>query len=110
MNQIQTFIERLRSNADSVTFAEVIDLIDTYYHHTPTAFSNESAINQAGENQGSAKVLSFARLHGLTEQETTTVLLGIGVRCVQTPMARIIKTFGNSCNMGGMVSNSLRPA
>ena len=70
MNQIQTFIERLRSNADSVTFAEVIDLIDTYYHHTPTAFSNGSVINQAGENQGSAKVLSFARLHGLTEQET----------------------------------------
>ncbi len=70
MNQIQSFIERLRLNADSIAFAEVIDLIDAYYHHTPTAFSNGSLMNQASENQGSAKVLSFARLQGLTEQET----------------------------------------
>ena len=87
MNQIQSFIERLRLNADSIAFAEVIDLIDTYYHHTPTAFSNGSLINQAGENQGSAKVLSFARLHGLTNKRPFTVLPSIGVRCVQIPMA-----------------------
>ena len=70
MNSIQAFIERLRSNADSIAFADVIDLIDTHYNHTPTAFSNGSLKNQAGENQGSAKVLSFVRLHGLTQQET----------------------------------------
>ena len=110
MNQIQTFLERLRSNADSVTFAEVIDLIDTYYLHTPTAFSNGSVVNQAGENQGSAKVLSFARLHGLTEQETLHCFAEHWRSVRSNPMARIIKTFGNLCKMGGMVSNSLRPA
>ncbi|MEL0321714.1 MAG: HopJ type III effector protein [Gammaproteobacteria bacterium] len=70
MNDIRTFIERLRTTPETIQFAEVIALIDSHYSHTPTAFINGTATNQASENQGSAKVFSFARLHGLNQTET----------------------------------------
>jgi hypothetical protein len=70
MNDIRTFLERLRTTPETIQFAEVIALIDTHYNHTPTAFVNGAATNQASENQGSAKVFSFARLHGLNETVT----------------------------------------
>ena len=70
MNDIRNFIERLRTTPETMHFAEVIALIDTHYSHTPTAFVNGTATNQASENQGSAKVFSFARLHELNQTET----------------------------------------
>ncbi len=70
MNDIRTLIERLRITPETIQFAEVIALIDSHYSHTPTAFINGAATNQASENQGSAKVFSFARLHDLNEIET----------------------------------------
>ena len=70
MNDIRTFIERLRTTPETMQFAEVIALIDSHYSHTPTAFVNGTVTNQASENQGSAKVFSFARLHGLNQTET----------------------------------------
>jgi hypothetical protein len=70
MNDITIFLERLRTTPEKIQFAEVIDLIDTHYDHTPSAFVNGEATNQASENQGSAKVFSFARLNSLNETET----------------------------------------
>jgi hypothetical protein len=70
MNDITTFLERLRTTPETIQFAEVIALIDSHYNHTPTPFVNGAATNQASENQGSAKVFSFARLHSLNETET----------------------------------------
>ena len=70
MTDIATFLETLRTTPESLQFADVMALIDAYYDHTPTAFTNGEAINQAAENQGSAKVFSFARIHGLSEDET----------------------------------------
>ena len=70
MDDIRTFLERLRTTPETIQFAEVIALIDTHYSHTPTAFVNGTATNQASENQGSAKVFSFARLQDLNQTET----------------------------------------
>ena len=70
MNDIKTFIEILRTIPETIQFAEVIALIDPHYSHTPTAFVNGTATNQASENQGSAKVFSFARLQDLNQTET----------------------------------------
>jgi len=70
MKDITQFLETLRTNPQSIQFADVIALIDTYYDHQPTAFTNGAINNEAGENQGSAKVFSFARLHNLDETET----------------------------------------
>ncbi len=51
-------------------FKEVIAFIETYYQHQPTAFKNGEAYNEATQNQGSAKVFAFAKLNGLSKEDT----------------------------------------
>ncbi len=70
MNDISIFLQRLRTTPENIQFADVIAIIDAYYDHTPTAFVNGTATNQSSENQGSAKVFSFAQLHELNETDT----------------------------------------
>ena len=70
MNNITIFLNRLRTTPEDIQFADVIALIDAHYDYTPTAFVNGTATNQTSENQGSAKVFSFARLHELNETDT----------------------------------------
>ncbi|WP_323814635.1 HopJ type III effector protein [Cellvibrio sp. NN19] len=67
---IDTFIERINSNPDSVQFADTMTLIENNYDFTPTAFQNGSLKNEAGQNSGSCKLFSFAKLHNLTEAQT----------------------------------------
>ncbi|MGD9983119.1 MAG: HopJ type III effector protein [Porticoccaceae bacterium] len=70
----EALIERLRNAPDSLSFAEVLAVIDAHYHYTPTAFVNgpgeDCVHNPAGVNEGSCRVLAFARRHRLTEAET----------------------------------------
>ncbi|TSJ39355.1 HopJ type III effector protein [Mucilaginibacter corticis] len=56
--------------AGSLSFADVIKFIETYYRHQPTAFKNGDVYNEATQNQGSAKVFSFAKLNNLTKEDT----------------------------------------
>ncbi|MES2447704.1 MAG: HopJ type III effector protein [Bacteroidota bacterium] len=54
----------------TVSFAAVIAQIEKEYTHQPTAFKNGDVYNEANENQGSAKVFAYAKLHNLSEAET----------------------------------------
>ena len=65
---INKLISDLRSQ--SIKFSDVITLIDSLYNHTPTAFKNGEAFNEASQNQGSAKVFSFAKLNDLSADDT----------------------------------------
>ena len=58
----QTLLAQLKDG--SAKFADVIAFIEARYQHTPTAFQNGAQFNAATENQGSAKVFSFAQLEG----------------------------------------------
>jgi type III HopJ-like effector protein len=60
----------LKENADSLVFADVISVIDARYAYTPTAFSNGTVNNDAGQNGGSCKVFSFALHHQLSAEDT----------------------------------------
>lgn len=53
-----------------ISFAEVIEFIDRYYHHTPTAFKNGDVYNESTQNQGSAKIFAFAQLNELDVTDT----------------------------------------
>lgn len=64
----EQLIKKLKDN--SLTFKEVIEFIETYYQHQPTAFKNGDAYNEATQNQGSAKVFAFAQLNGLSAADT----------------------------------------
>ena len=66
--QLTTLLKKLKDN--SISFKEVIEFIETYYQHQPTAFKNGEAYNEATQNQGSAKVFSFAQLNNLSQEDT----------------------------------------
>lgn len=66
--QFASLLQQLKSNL--VSFKEVIEFIETYYQHQPTAFKNGETYNEATQNQGSAKVFSFAQLNNLSKEDT----------------------------------------
>lgn len=66
--ELKTFLQKL--DGGDVTFNETIALIESLYTFTPTRFSNGGLVSEAGQNSGSCKIFSFARLHGLTEPQT----------------------------------------
>lgn len=66
--QLSTLLKKLKEN--SVPFKEVVEFIETHYHHTPTAFKNGAVRNEANQNQGSAKVFAFAQLNKLDKTDT----------------------------------------
>ncbi len=66
--QLLNLLAQLKSQ--SVPFANVIQFIETYYSHQPTAFKNGDAYNEATQNQGSAKVFAFAQLNNLSAADT----------------------------------------
>ena len=68
--EINTFLQQLRTNPDSIAFSDTIALIDAHYDFTPTAFKNGELQNEAGQNNGSCKLFAFAKLQNLTPQET----------------------------------------
>lgn len=60
----------LENNPESVAFDDVISVVDKEYAFIPSSFNNGELVNQAGENSGSCKIFSFAKLHGLSEIQT----------------------------------------
>lgn len=67
---ISTFKERLQTHASEVMFEEIIAIVDEYFEFTPTAFQNGELHNEAGQNSGSCKLFSVAKILGLDEQQT----------------------------------------
>lgn len=68
--QIETFLDTLRRTPEAVDFNDTMAVIEANYSHQPTAFRNGNAENSADQNQGSCKLLAFARLHNLSPSET----------------------------------------
>lgn len=66
--QVSTLINNLKNH--SINFADVLKHIEAEYNHKPTAFKNGDVYNEATQNQGSAKVLSYARLNNLSKEDT----------------------------------------
>jgi hypothetical protein len=71
---LSTFLERLKAKPSVVNFSEVIELINAEYDFSPTRFTNglgdNAVINEAGTNEGSCRIFAFAKLQGLTQEQT----------------------------------------
>ena len=67
---ISDFIEQLNHSPEKVDFQSVMQLIESQYHYSPTAFRNGEITNEMGTNEGSCKIFAFARLNQLNEQQT----------------------------------------
>ncbi len=62
--------QTIQEHPETISFSEVIDYIDTHYDFTPTRFVNGVTVNEAGQNNGSCKIFSFAKLNRLTAEQT----------------------------------------
>ena len=71
--------------ANEAQFSDVISYIEARYTHTPTAFQNGQQHNAATENQGSAKVFSFAQLNDLDQQHTLSLFAEHYASVLATP-------------------------
>ena len=85
LNMAQELLAQLKDG--SAKFADVLAFIEARYQHTPTAFQNGAQFNASTENQGSAKVFSFAKLEGLSQQDTLNLFAEHYASVLATPEA-----------------------
>jgi len=65
---LQDLLQELK--AKQIVFKDVLAYIEERYDYTPSAFTNGSQKNGESENQGSARVLYFAKLNYLFQDDT----------------------------------------
>ena len=74
MNQIETLTQQLSASPETVNFQDVIKVIDKNYLYTPSHFTNgpieNPIVNAPGENEGSCKIFSFAKINNLDTTQT----------------------------------------
>lgn len=74
MTTLDQLVTRIRTNPEKTEFQEVITIIEEHYFYTPTAFyngvDNDCIINNAGDNEGSCKIFSFAHDQKLNKTQT----------------------------------------
>ncbi|MGB5278366.1 MAG: HopJ type III effector protein [Gammaproteobacteria bacterium] len=63
-------LRSLRENPSEIEYDAVLALIDELYEFTPVKFINGDLVNEAGRNLGSCKILAFAKLVRLSEEQT----------------------------------------
>lgn len=70
----EELVTLLKTSPETVTFDQVIATITADYDYTPARFTNgfdeSMTINEAGSNEGSCKIFSFALLNNLSKDQT----------------------------------------
>ncbi len=66
----ENYLAQLQITPELLDFNTLMEVIENNYAFTETAFTNGDLNNAAGENSGSCKLFSFAKLQGLTEEQT----------------------------------------
>jgi len=67
---IESLLETLETAPEDLEFAEVMQVIESNYSYTPVNFNCGDAINDAGSNEGSCKILAFAKMHSVSAEKT----------------------------------------
>jgi hypothetical protein len=75
MESIANYINQVTQNPEATSFQTTIEVIEANYTFTPTAFKNGNLNNNAGDNNGSCKIFSFAKANQLSK-EITLALFG----------------------------------
>ncbi len=68
--KLDEFLTQLDKNPESTEFENTTAIIDSNYDYTQIAFTNGNVSNEAGQNEGSCKIFSFAKLNNLSEAQT----------------------------------------
>lgn len=72
-DECELFNANVEMDAKTLKFEDVIELIDTHYEPQLLEFKNGDMVNKQGENEGSAKLLSYAALSNMDKDTTLTV-------------------------------------
>jgi hypothetical protein len=67
---MNSFLEKLNFAENTIEFTDTMAVIDENYEFTAQEFKNGDLVNQAGDNSGSCKIFSFAKLNQLTKEQT----------------------------------------
>ncbi len=67
---LDAFLQRLSNQPDTIDFTDTMAVIEALYEFMPTAFKNGEQENAAGQNNGSCKLFAFAKLQGLSREQT----------------------------------------
>ena len=74
MSKLEQLLQNIQTSPDTIEFDDVIKAIEDHYNYSATRFTNGSGdrtvINEAGTNEGSCKIFSFAKLHSLDKEQT----------------------------------------
>ena len=67
---LDAFLQKLNTTPNTIEFTDTIAVIDALYEFTPTTFKNGELENAAGQNNGSCKLVAFAKLQGFNKEQT----------------------------------------
>ena len=67
---LTNYLTTLANEPKSIGFADTMAVIDEHYTFTACSFSNHGLLSSASENNGSCKIFAFAKLNGLSKQNT----------------------------------------
>ena len=74
MSKLEQLLQNIQTSPETIEFDDVIKTIDDNYSYTATRFTNGNGgsmvTNEAGTNEGSCKIFSFAKLHSLDQDQT----------------------------------------
>jgi hypothetical protein len=68
--ELQAFLTQLKTHPENIAFDDTMSVIEANYVFTATAFKNGDTTNEAGQNNGSCKILGFGKIHALSVEET----------------------------------------
>lgn len=96
---VEALINKVKQS-EILSFAEVIETIDTNYSFTPSFFKNGDVVNEENQNNGSCKVFSFAKMHQLSEKETLFLFGEHYQKVLETPSDTDHQNIRNFMNFG----------
>tara|TARA_R110002072_G_scaffold140765_9_gene285262 strand:- start:24826 stop:25182 length:357 start_codon:yes stop_codon:yes gene_type:complete len=66
----EQFLANLSEHPEAIQFTDTMAVVDANYNFTPCKFINGDLTNEANQNNGSCKLLAFAKLHMISKDET----------------------------------------
>lgn len=96
---MNSILQKIKSQ-ETISFQEVIAFIDENYHFTPTSFKNGNQYNDAGQNNGSCKMFSYAKLNNLSKEETLLLFCEHYQEVLKTPEATDHQNIRNFMQFG----------
>lgn len=67
---LDSFLKKLNETPQEVAFTDTMAVVEALYDFTPTAFQNGDLHNEAGQNSGSCKLFSLAKLQNFSVEQT----------------------------------------